>query len=486
MPARQLRLAAARADRLRGALDELGAALEVPREFPDEVRAEAEDAAVARLPRDDLTDVPFVTVDPPGSMDLDQAMHLSRVGEGFLVRYAIADVGAFVRPGGAIDAEAHRRGVTFYGPDRRAPLHPIQLSEGAASLLPEQDRPALVWELRLDSSGELTGTVLRRAVVRSRAKLSYDDVQRDLAAGTADAMLMLLPEVGRLREQLERDRGGVSLPVPEQEIVVAGDGYGLEYRSPLPVEAWNAQLSLLTGIAAAALMREGRVGVFRTLPPAQRHDVDRLRRAAKALRIDWPSSMPYSDLVRSLDQSVAAHAAFSNEATALFRGAAYVAFDGVVPENAGHAAIAVEYAHVTAPLRRLADRYALEVCAALSAGTDVPDWVRADLPRLPDVMAEAGRRAGAYEAGCVAAVEAAVMAGREGEVFPGVVVDVRAHDDRGEVVIREPAVRGRVDGDDLPLGEDVSVRLLEASIPERRIAFGMAGAGVADEPARLS
>lgn len=475
MPARHLRLAVARADRLRTALDRAVAELDVPGDFPVEVRDEAAGAArSARSPEADLTDVPFVTIDPPDSMDLDQAMHLSRDGEGFVVRYAIADVAAFVDPGGAIDAEAHRRGVTFYGPDRRAPLHPVELSEGAASLLPGEERPALLWELRLDSSGQLTDTALRRALVRSRAKLSYESVQRDIAAGAAGDMLALLPVIGRLREELQRARGGVSLPVPQQEIVISDDGYGIEYRSPLPVETWNAQLSLLTGMAAASLMREGRIGVLRSLPSARPRDVERLRRTARALRIDWPANLPYADLIRTLDQSLASHAAFSNEATTLFRGAGYVVFDGSVPDGGGHAAIAAEYAHVTAPLRRLADRYALEVCASVSAGVDVPDWVRAALPRLPDVMADTGRRAGAYEAACVAAVEAAVMTGREGEVFPGVVVDVAKEDDRGEVVIQQPAVRGRIDGNDLPLGEDVLVRLAEASIEARSVAFALA------------
>jgi exoribonuclease R len=476
MPSRQLRLVATDGERLRAGLDKIRAEVEVPGEFPAEARAEASAAALAAsLPDRDLTDVPFVTIDPPTSMDLDQALHLSRDGSGFLVQYAIADVASFVAPGGPIDVEAHRRGMTFYGPDRRAPLHPVELSEGAASLLPDQERPALVWQMRLGSSGELTETVLTRARVRSRAKLTYEGVQRDLDAGTAGDMLGLLPEIGRLRLGQERARGGVSMPVPEQEIVTRPDGgYGLEHRSPLPVEAWNAQLSLLTGTAAAALMREGGVGIFRTLPPAQQRDVERLRRTAKALRIDWPPELPYADLIRSLDPAPAAHAAFLEEATSLFRGAGYVAFDGSVPDGAGHAAIAAEYAHVTAPLRRLVDRYALEVCATLSAGAEVPQWVRAAMPDLPEVMAEAGRRASAYEGACVAVVEAAVMTGREGEVFPGVVVDVVEKDDRGEVVIPEPAVRGRVAGRDLPLGEDVSVRLVEASIEARRIAFALA------------
>jgi exoribonuclease R len=476
MPSRQLRLVATDGERLRGALDKICAELEVPGEFPADARAEASAAALdVSLPDRDLTDVPLVTIDPATSMDLDQALHLSRDGSGFLVHYAIADVASFVAPGGPIDVEAHRRGVTFYGPDRRAPLHPVELSEGAASLLPDQERPALVWQMRLGSSGELNEAALTRARVRSRAKLSYEGVQRHLNTGTAGDMLGLLPEIGRLRLDQERARGGVSMPVPEQEIVTRPDGgYGLEHRAPLPVETWNAQLSLLTGTAAAALMRRGGVGIFRTLPPPQQRDVERLRRTAKALRIDWPHELPYADLIRSLDPAPAAHAAFLEEATSLFRGSGYVAFDGSVPDGAGHAAIAAEYAHVTAPLRRLVDRYALEVCAALSAGAEVPEWVRAAMPDLPEVMADAGRRAGAYEGACVAVVEAAVMTGREGEVFPGVVVDVEEKDDRGDVVISEPAVRGRLAGGDLPLGEDVFVRLVEASIEARRIAFALA------------
>ncbi|HEX6577176.1 MAG TPA: RNB domain-containing ribonuclease, partial [Jiangellaceae bacterium] len=231
MPSRQLRLRAADGERLRAGLDKIRAELEVPGEFPADVRAEASAAvSAACMPARDMTDVPFVTIDPAGSMDLDQALHLSRDGRGFLVRYAIADVASFVTPGGPIDVEAHRRGVTFYGPDRRAPLHPVELSESAASLLPDHERPALVWHLRLSSAGELDETMLFRARIRSRAMLSYESVQRDLDAGTAGDMLGLLPEIGHLRLDQERARGGVSMPVPEQEIVTRSDGgYGLEY-----------------------------------------------------------------------------------------------------------------------------------------------------------------------------------------------------------------------------------------------------------------
>src|SRR5437763_10831513 len=126
-------------------------------ECPPEVVAEASGAAAAsgRGGAGERLDLPFVTIDPPGSRDLDQALHIARRGDGWTVRYAIADVAAFVRPGGAVDLDAHVRGVTVYAPDAKAPLHPVVLSEGAASLLPGEWRPAVVWTLELDARGEL-------------------------------------------------------------------------------------------------------------------------------------------------------------------------------------------------------------------------------------------------------------------------------------------------------------------------------------------
>ncbi|HBO54083.1 MAG TPA: ribonuclease II, partial [Janibacter terrae] len=164
---------------LSGRFDAIRAELEVPGEFPAEVVAEAERVAATPLstPERDESDVPFLTIDPPGSMDLDQAMHLERDGDGYRVRYAIAHLESFVEPGGAIDAEARRRGQTIYAPDQRTPLHPPVLSEGAASLLPEETRPAYVWDIRLDARGEHTAAEVRPALVRSVDRLEYTAVQ---------------------------------------------------------------------------------------------------------------------------------------------------------------------------------------------------------------------------------------------------------------------------------------------------------------------
>ena len=452
----------------------LQAELEVTPEFPPEVEEAARAAAAApRLPDLDRTDLPFLTIDPEGARDLDQALHIERDGEGWTVHYAIADVAAFVRPGDPVDLEAHRRGETLYGASDKVPLHPRAISEDAASLLPDQVRPALLWTIRLGPDGERVDADVRRALVRSTEQLTYVEAQRRIDAGEGPSTLSLLAEVGPKRLARERARGGVSLPIPEQEVVVDGERWHLEHRARLDVEEWNAQISLLTGFAAAAMMVYARVGLLRTLPPADPRDVQRLHRTATALGIAWPAEQLYADFIRSLDPTVPAHAAMVVACTRLLRGGGYTAFDGELPEQPLHAALATEYAHVTAPLRRLADRYAGEVCLALCAGEEVPDWVRAALPGLPETMQRSGRLASAYERGVLDLVEAGVLRDLVGQEVDAVVVDVdERRPTRGQVVVAELAVEAPVESDaELPLGQDLRVRLVEASVPDRRVLF---------------
>ena len=527
------------------ALDELRARYEVPTAFPPEALAEAEAAATswaqdgpARLLAEgarDARDLDLVTIDPPGSMDLDQAVLLERLpaqadhadqagtaargtrdapepAATYRVHYAIASLATFVTPGGALDAELGRRGETIYAPDAATPLHPEVLSHGAASLLQDAERPACLWTIDLDERGEVVSARVERALVRSRARLSYAQVQAAIDGqgalpqeAPAD-LPELLAEIGRLRLEREVARGGISMTTPEQVVEVteaaesAGDsesaevpgpsGYRLAYRVPVPAEQYNAQISLLTGMCAARIMVECGVGILRTLPPARPEDYARLRRVAAALGIDWPAAQPYPELVRGLDHAVPAHAAFMEQAMSLFRGSGYLAFGvgGVgVPaddeaadsEEAVHSAIAARYAHVTAPLRRLVDRYGEEVCIAACAQAPVPEWVLQALPDLPDVMEQTGKRARAIGRGALTALEALVLRGHEGEVFDGVITSER--DGRGELVLTEPAVVTEVrggsgqSGDRLPIGERVRVRLLSAD-PAAGIRFQLLAA----------
>ncbi len=440
-------------------------------DFPPEVLAEAEAAARApRMPDLDRTDLALFTLDPEGSRDLDQAVAIERRPGGYRVHYAIADVAAFVTAGGALDAEAHRRGVTLYAPDRNVPLHPEVLSAGAGSLVPGQVRPAVLWTFDLDGDGELVATEVRRARVRSRRQLAYPDAQHSLDAGAGGAELALLEEVGRRRQAVAAERGAVHLPMPEQEVVDGSDGRPrLVFRAQLPLERWNAEISLLTGMAAAGLMLKGGVGLLRTLPPPEGAEVASVRRSALALGLPWPAGRPYAEVISALDPAVPEAAALLTYAGRLLRGAAYTAFDGAPPEQETHSAVAAPYAHCTAPLRRLADRHAGEICLALAAGREPPPWAREALPALPATMAGATRRAQELERAVVDLAEAVVLAPRLHETFDAVVVE--SGEVRGVVQLREPAVRARCQAGDLPLGQELRVRLMEVDLAARRVVF---------------
>ena len=480
MPVPSLRVAASH-DVLQPAFDAIRDELQIEVGFAPEVHAEADEVATTGpliAARYDLRDIPFVSIDPPGARDLDQVVAIERSsnGPGFVVHYAIADVAAFVRPGGAVDLAARQRGVTIYLPDRRAPLHPPVLSEDAASLLPGDDRQALVWRFDLDDDGVVGSTSLRRAIIRNRRAYSYEEAQRLIDAGEAEATIALLAAVGPLREELERARGGVALDVPEQ-IIESFDGeYRLEFRAPMHVEGWNAQISLMTGTVAADAMLTGGLGVLRTLPAPSPDELAVFRRHAHALDVEWPPQLAYGEIIRSLDPTIADHAALLAQAGRLFRGAGYAAFDeagGVaLPEDHGHAGVASPYAHVTAPLRRLVDRFGNEVVLALLNGTDPPAWVREALPDVPELMADARRREGAADGKAADVVEAAVLSGCIGDVLDAVVV--RKHRKGVQIQLRHPAVVANVDADDdIGLGDEVRVRVERTDVVNRTVGLSI-------------
>lgn len=453
--------------------DAIRAEFELPRAFPPAVEAEAA-RAVAAGPRPgdrvDATDLALVTIDPPGARDLDQALAVQRRAGGFRVHYAIADLGAFVDPGGALDDEVRRRGQTLYLPDGNVPLHPTVLSEGAASLLPGEVRPAALWTMDCDADGVLTGAVVRRALVRSRERFDYATVQAAFDAGTPHPSLAALPELGRLRREHAVARGAVELALPDQEVEPDGrGGWRLALRPRTDVDAWNAQISLLTGMAAADLMLAAGVGVLRTLPVAGNGAVRRLRRSALSLGIRWPRGVEVAEVLSGLDPARPEAMALYMDATRLLRGAAYTAFDGAPPEVATHAGLGAPYAHVTAPLRRLVDRFATEVCLALSADRPVPEWARAALPELPGRMDGSDALANRVDKACLDQVEAWVLGNRLGGEFDAIVL--RSEGGPAEVFLTDPPVIAKCAGADLPEGETVRVRLVEVDAEARRVSF---------------
>jgi len=459
--------------------------LDVPTEFAAEVENAAEAARNAGPQNPsgapasiiDRRDIPFVAVDPPGSMDLDQAFAAEPRGDGFRVFYAIADVAALVVPGGPVDIEARARGLTLYSPDLRTSLHPESINEDAGSLLAGEERQALLWTIDLDEVGEISDARLERARVINTAQLTYSQAQRQIDDGTASASLALLKIIGERRLELEEQRGAVSLALPSQEVVRGGDGaFSLEYDESLLVEDWNAQISLLTGIAGSRIMIEAGVGLLRTLPVPESRTVDKIRRTARALGVDWADDMSYADRVRELRPDTPSRAALLSQAARGLRGAGYVSFhDHDTPAEPLHSAIASTYAHVTAPLRRLCDRFANEIIVAHCAGIAPPAWAVEALDELPKLMGAAGQRDRNLERSMVDYVEAMVLRHRVGETFTAVVTDVNEDRGRGRVQLRDPAVVARLPADGLTLGAEISVRLDEAIPAERLVRFSLSG-----------
>ncbi len=453
--------------------------LNIPAGFPAEVLEAADAAHAPDIERVDARHLGFIAVDPPGATDLDQAFFAERLGSdgsaehGFRVFYAIADLGAFVEPGGPVDVEARSRGNTLYSPDMRTPLHPPIISEDRASLLPGSDKPALLWTIDLDSTGLPTASRLERAIVQVREAISYVEAQRRIDAAS-DSTMLLLRQVGLLRQQQEVNRGGISLNLPSQEIIDTGDCYDLEYDTSLPVEGWNAQISLLTGIVAGTTMFDAGVGILRTLPSTRKQDLKKLRRQARALDVDWPQDMDYAEAVRKISPDSPHRTAFLLKAARSFRGAGYLAFQGEQPEDAGHGAIASIYAHVTAPLRRLVDRFGNEILLSLYAGEQPPTWALEALEELPGLMGRARSKDSSLERAMVNFTETMLLQSRIGESFDGFVVDLKAKRERAVIQIADPAIVTSVPDDGLKLADRVSLRLDGVDSTKRTLDFTVA------------
>ncbi|MBF6165026.1 RNB domain-containing ribonuclease [Streptomyces gardneri] len=453
--------------------------------YPAEASAEARDAVDAFAgDRVDRTDIPFVTIDPPGAMDLDQALHIERTPGGFTVHYAIADVGAVIAPDGALAEESGARGQTFYLPDGTVPLHPPALSEGSASLLPERTRPAALWTIELDEQAEPVHYSVIRALVRSRARLDYVQVQADAEAGRLHPSIAALPEFGARRIQAGVARGAIGLRLPAQTVVKDERAHGhwrLVVEPRTAADDWNEQVSLLTGMCAARIMLDSdapaqeRVALLRTMPPPSGSAIDSMRRTAQALGVAWPAGEAVGRMLARLDTRTPAALVLMSEATTLLRGASYTIVDGVAaeppaPDALRHSAIGAPYAHVTAPLRRLSDRFATEICLARCAGAEVPRWVREGLASAADAMRRSDGVASKIERACIDLTESTLLARRIGAQFDAVVLR-EANGNRPAVVfIANPPVLGPCVGEP-PEGETVRVRLVSADPRERKVAF---------------
>lgn len=438
---------------------------QVPEDFPPAVLAAAE-AVARRAPTEhaDRTARHFVTLDPASATDLDQAFAIESSGADLLLHYAIADVAWFVADGDALDMEAWRRGTTLYLPDGKAALYPRALSEGAASLLPDGPRPAVIFTVRVAPDGAVHLDGAERALIRSDAKLAYDSVRdADLPPGFAELTSRL--------QQAEARRGAARVDPPEQEVAAREDGgFDLVFRPRLVSEERNAALSLAANMAIADALYAHRTGLFRVMAEPDDAAVARLRQTAIAFGLNWPPMAPLAQFEATLDSADPKQAAFMLAVRRAGQGASYQPLqNGIVP---WHAAVAATYAHATAPLRRLADRYVIRATLAIANGRPVPAVVTEAFEKLPAVMARADAIGGQIDRAVIDLAEAVMLQGKEGQTFAAVVTDA---DDRGaRIQLRDLPVVTRLAMPGAEPGDAITVRLTAIDPERQRISFELA------------
>lgn len=513
----------------------------LPERFPEDVHAEALQATDQHADhRRDLRDIPFVTIDPAGSMDLDQAVNIQDApgaagagaggdgaGDGagandaegaarWRVLYAIADVAAFVDPAGPLMAESLQRGQTMYLPDEPTRLHPAELSEGSASLLPDQTRPAVVWDILLRADGEVADFTVYRALIRSVKRFDYTEVEADMHGGTLHPAIAQLPEVGRARQRSDLRRKAINLRLPSISVerTQSDDGterYVLGIDERQEMNDFNSELSLLAGMCAGEMMVRAGVGILRTLPPAGDKEIAAFDHSAHALGFDR-SGRPIGELLADIDASTPRGMALMRDAQSLLRGAGYQQFglagvdaeagesepagaggaDSEKPagaagagsekpagaagagEDAGaapsiHAGIGGHYAHVTAPLRRLVDRFATEICLAIASSQPIPEWVTANVDQVLGTMKSSGQTASAVDRACLKLTEAVVLQPWVGQNFNATVLNSDGGD-KAKILVEEPPILTTcVGGPDE--ASTIKVTLIEAEPAARKVRF---------------
>ncbi|MEP7201487.1 MAG: RNB domain-containing ribonuclease [Ilumatobacteraceae bacterium] len=430
----------------------------VPPDFPAEV-LEAAERAARREPTAhvDRTDWPFVTLDPATAADLDQAFHIEMVDGDVMLHYAIADVAWFVDPGDPLDREAWQRGMTLYLPDGKVGLYPPVLAEGAASLLPDVPRPAVVFHVRVDNDGLATLDGAERSLIQSQAKLAYETVK-------PDQLPEPFRELARRIAHAENVRGAVRIDPLEQEVHATGNGgYEISFRPRLKSEDDNAAMSLSTNLAIAEALLAAHTGLFRVMSDPDERAERRLRHSARALGIEWAADTDLKDFERSLNSKEPKPAALLMAIRRAGGGASYVPLKS--GEQPWHSAVAATYVHATAPLRRLADRYVVMSALAVANDEPVPEWVAAAFPKLPEVMQRAAEKANQIERAVIELAEVALLSSQTQRTFTAVVTDV---DDRGgRIQLCDLPVVSRIPAGHLAPGDDVRVRVASTDIPGR-------------------
>jgi ribonuclease R len=322
---------------------------------PDHVRPE--DAGGRR----DLRALPLVTIDGEDARDFDDAVHVSRVGNGFRLVVAIADVAHYVKPGGALDREALRRGTSVYFPSTVLPMLPERLSNGICSLNPDVDRLCMVCDLALDSEGRPRDAEIYEAVMRSHARLTYTKVgaalegrpEADLRPLLGD--LRVAHELARKLTDRRRERGSIDFDLPEAKIILAEDGSVAEIvRRPRNDAHRLVEEFMLAANEAVARFFDARglPTVYRIHDQPDEEKLDAFAQLARLHGFELPENPSPGELNELLEKLQGTPQQKALNAL-LLRAMMQAQYS---PDNIGHFGLAAPtYLHFTSPIRRYPD-----------------------------------------------------------------------------------------------------------------------------------
>lgn len=474
----------------------------IPNHFTDEVLGEAQ--LSARLPvshetREDLRHLPIVAIDPSDARDHDDAIWAEPDGAGgWTALVAIADVSFYVRPGGALDREARKRGNSVYFPDRVVPMLPEVLSADVCSLRSGEDRAAMACHLAIDASGRVTSWRFTRAIVRIQEVIAYEEAQRRIDAGEAGANLQHLWEAWHALAAARTNRDPLELELPERRVVLDDQGRiaQIALRERLDAHRVVEDFMIAANVAAAKAL-EAKVApvVYRIHEPPNREKLVALKdylatfgRKLALGQVITPSIFNrfIKDIADESEKALIMEAVLRSQTQAYYG-----------PRNAGHFGLALgSYAHFTSPIRRyadllvhraLVDAYGLEQprpTADLPPTSGLSERDRADLVRVSEAISAAERRAMEAERETIDRYVAAWLSARVGEVFDCRVTGVQRfglfativglggdglvpvsvlgderffHDEKGR------ALEGEQSGTRFALGDRLRLRLAEAN-----------------------
>ncbi|MGB0748480.1 MAG: ribonuclease R [Magnetospiraceae bacterium] len=414
-------------------------AKEIPFRFTADTLLEAEKAGPAPLgKRVDLRDVPLVTIDGADARDFDDAVFAEsdpdpKNPDGWHLIVAIADVSWYVRPGSALDRSAFERGNSVYFPDRVVPMLPEALSNGWCSLNPKEDRPCMAAHLFINKDGRLKDHRFERAMMRSAARLTYEQVQSAMDGAPDDTTgplvaPILKPLYGAFAA-LQRDRarrGVLELNMPERQVIINADGAvaGVIDRPRFDSHKLIEDFMITANVAAAeALERRQRPCMYRVHDAPAPEKIESLREFLDSLDLSLPSGRITPHHLNRIIQTVEGtpHARLVNEV--ILRSQAQAVYS---PDNLGHFGLGLRrYAHFTSPIRRYAD---LLVHRALVSAGDLGDG---GLPADPGDYGEIGEHISATERRAMAAEREAVerftathLSTKIGETLPGRITGV--------------------------------------------------------------